>query len=188
MEKPGAPDGRLAGFEPVSRRRLLKWGLGAGGAILMGGGVGLWRLRGTAPHVAGLRSLTDHEYRTMAALASTILPRGGAFALGADDFDLARTFDGFLADEPAENIRDLKRALFLVEYGPVVFERRLVTFSNLDPDARHRHWDLWEQGTSALRRQAATAFRKFLMLVFYDHPEVWPAVGYGGGPAEGSVP
>ena len=31
-----------------------------------------------------------------------------------------------------------------------------------------------------LQRQAATAFRKFLSLVFFDTPEVWPHIGYPG--------
>lgn len=173
-----------AGFGVVSRRRVLGWSLGAGGVLLMGGGLGLWRLRGTAPPVPGLRTLSDHEYRTMKALAGTIVPPGGPFPQGADDFDLARAFDVYLADEPEQNVRDLKRALFLVEYGPVLFERRLATFSNLDPAARRAHWDGWEASQSATRRQVAFAFRKFVTFVFFAQPAVGPLLGYEGVASE----
>lgn len=117
----------------------------------------------------------------MANIARAQLPSGvGPFAVGADDFDIARTFDGFLADEGPDNINDLRTALTLVEYGPVLFERRARTFSNLDAAAREAHWRGWVESDLALRRQIATAFRKFTLLVGFDRPEVWPAIGYAG--------
>lgn len=156
----------------MSRRRLLKLGLGAGGALLMGGG-GLLALRGSAPFVDGLRILTAHEYRTMARLAEVVVPGGGGL-------DFARTFDGFLADEPPWNIDDLKRALFLLEFGPVVFDRRLTTFSNLAPAERLAHFRAWAVAPTELRRVVANAFRRFLLLVFYDQPAQWAQIGYEG--------
>ncbi len=170
----------LEGFKVLSRRRLLAYSLSAGGALLMGGAGGLWALRGRAPKVDGLRLLTGHEYRTVEALALAAFPRGGPFEAGAEDFELARMFDGFLADEPEWNRTDLRRALFLLEYGPVLFERRLATFSNLSPEERLAHFQAWATSSSLLRRQVAAAFRKFLALVFYDRKAVWPGIGYNG--------
>lgn len=171
--------GALDGFAVLSRRRLLKVGLGAGG-LVAASGLGLWGLRGAAPAVEGLRVLTAHEYRTLAKLAEAVLPDGEVFAEGASIVDLARAFDGFLADEPQWNIDDLKRALFLLELGPVVFERRLATFSNLSADERRAHFERWASASSDTRRQVAVAFRRFLFLVFYDQPAVWPRLGYDG--------
>ena len=56
--------GRLDAFSVLSRRRLLKFGLGAGGAVVLGGG-GLCTLRGAAPAVDGLRTLSAREDRTL---------------------------------------------------------------------------------------------------------------------------
>lgn len=168
-----------SGFSLFTRRRLLKFSLTAGGALLLGGG-GLLALRGRAPAVAGLSCLSPHEYRTLSSLAEAILPRGGAFELGAADFDLARLFDGFLSTEPPWNVDDLKAALALLEFGPVVFDRRLTTFSNLSAPERLAHFEAWSSGDSELRRQAATAFRHFLFMVFYDQPKVWKHIGYDG--------
>ncbi|MCC7383479.1 MAG: hypothetical protein IT384_16695 [Deltaproteobacteria bacterium] len=163
----------------LSRRRLLKLALG-GGLVLAGAGAAVRSLLGPTPVAAGLRSLTPREHRTLAALARTHLPRGGAFEAGAEDFDLATAFDGFLENEAPENVRDLKRALLLVELGPLLFDHRWVTFSRLEDRERLTHWQAWIASDRLLRRQVSLAFRKFMALVFFDRPEVWPHIGYGG--------
>ncbi len=176
MPRVGATDD----FRVLSRRRWLKWALGGGGALLMGGGGGLFALRGRAADVPGLKVLSPHEYRTMAALAQALLPRGGPFEAGGEDVDLARQFDGYLADEPKWGQDDAKSALFLLEFGPVFFERRLSTFSHLSPAERLTHYEAWARSGTLLRRQVALGFRKFFSLVFYDSPSVWSALAYEG--------
>lgn len=171
--------GALDGFAPVSRRRFLRGALAVGGAFLAFGG-GLLALRGHAPSVDGLACLSDHEYQTLARLAGALFPPGGAFAVGADRIDLARAFDAYLADEPEDNVRDLRRALTWFEYGPVLYERRGSTFSRLSEADRLAHFEDWASSDDPLRRQVALAFRKFMCLVFYDAPEVWPSIGYDG--------
>jgi hypothetical protein len=161
-----------APFAFLRRRTLLKLGV-AGLVAAGGGGAGLYALRGSAPAVDGLRILTAHQFRTLTSIASVQVPDADAQALG-------RVFDAFVADEPKENQRDLATALGLVEYGPVFFERRLTTFSNLDADARLAHWSGWTTSDLALRRQVAAAFRKFLMLVTFDTPQAWADIGYPG--------
>jgi len=169
----------LDGFSAISRRRFLHTALAASGVLLAGGG-GLLALRGSAPSVTGLARLSDHQYRTLAQLALALFPPGGAFAFGADRVDLARAFDTFLRDEPEHNVRDLTRALTWLEYGPVLYDHRLTTFSHLTEDERLAHFESWAASDDLLRRQVAVAFRKFMSLVFYDTPEVWPSIGYEG--------
>lgn len=172
--------GALEGFEPVSRRRFLRGALAIGGLVLAAGGGGLLALRGSAPSIDGLVCLSDHEYRTLARLAVALFPPGGAFAIGADRIDLARAFDAFLADEPESNVRDLRHALTWLEFGPVLYERRAATFSQLSEGDRLAHFEGWAASGDLLRRQVALALRKFMNLVFYDSPEVWPSIGYDG--------
>ena len=166
-------------FAFLSRRRFLRIGLG--GAALLGAGVGgLASLRGCAPSAGGLRILSAHEYRTLSHLARACFPAGGPFAQGADDLDLARAFDGFLADEPKANQGDLRTALQLVEFGPLIFDRRATTFSNLPVEEQLAHWQTWALSDSLLRRKVAVAFRRFLAMVFFGQPALWAHIGYPG--------
>ncbi len=163
----------------VTRRRVLQLGLGAGALALLGGGGLLW-LRGAAPAIHDLKCLSPQQFRTLAAMARTHIPAGGPFAIGADEAELARAFDRYLADEPPGHVRDVKRALHLVEFGPILFDRRLTTFSHLPPADQRQHWLAWGQSDLLLRRQVWWGFAKFFGLVFYDRPEVWPHIGYPG--------
>lgn len=162
-----------------TRRRFMQAGLGVVALLLAGGG-GLVGLRGRAPFVEGLRVLDGQEFRTLSAVARTHLPSGGPIAPGADQLELARKFDRYLADEPPDVQRDVKRALVLLEFGPVLFERRLVTFSNLPPAEQLAHWKRWLVSTSVVRRQISSTLKKFLSMVFYDSPAVWPGIHYPG--------
>jgi hypothetical protein len=170
--------GGLFGF--VSRRRFLTVGLVAGGAALGIGGGGLLALRGRAPSIDGLRMLDDHEYRTLQSLVEVMLPRTDAIPIDVGTMDLPRAFDAFLADEPHHNVSDLRKALVLVEFGPLVFDKKLTTFSRLDPVERSAHWESWGASDDLLRRQISIAMRKFFNLVFFDREEVWPHIGYPG--------
>lgn len=167
-------------FSFLSRRRFLKAGLVAGGAILGIGGGGLLALRGRAPSVKGLQVLDAHEYRTLRSLVEVMLPKTDAIPIDPDSMDLPRAFDAFLADEPKHNVEDLQKALVLVEFGPLVFDGRLTTFSRLAPAERADHWSQWAVSDNLLRRQVSIAMRKFLNLVYFDHEEVWPYIGYPG--------
>ncbi len=183
MSRQGADSKEVSGsqgpFSFVTRRRVL--GLGLGGVALTLGGFGAlnW-LRGSAPSVPGLRCLSPHAFQTLQHMARTHLPAGGVFAMDADSAALAQAFDTYLADEPPEHQEEIARALDLVEFGPLLFDHRWVTFSHLEPDAQLQHWLAWAQSDTQLRRQIWWGFARFFGLVFYDQPQVWAAIGYGG--------
>jgi len=181
MSTPSPPESSRDGlFSFLSRRRFLKASLVAGGAILGVGGGGLLLLRGRASEVEGLRVLDAHAYKTLQSLVEIMLPRTEAIPLDPAPMDLPRAFDGFLADEPEHNVKDLEKALVLIEFGPLAFDKKLTTFSRLDPEARSVHWNEWAVSDDLLRRQVSIAMRKFFNLVYFDRPEVWPYIGYPG--------
>ncbi len=176
----GEQNAREGLFGFLSRRKFLKASLVAGGALLGVGGGGLLLLRGRAPEVNGLRALDAHEYQTLKSLVEIMFPRTDAIPVGAESMDLPRAFDEFLTGEPEHNVNDLKKALVLIEFGPLVFDGRISTFSRLDPEARLAHWEAWATSESLLRRQVSVAMRKFFNLVFFDQEAVWPFIGYPG--------
>ena len=179
-EQPKADTSSDGLFSFLSRRRFLKASLVAGGAILGVGGAGLLALRGSAPSVGGLRILDDHEYRTLRSLVEVMLPKTEAIPIDPAPMDLPRAFDAFLANEPPHNVSDLQKALVLIEFGPLAFDRRLTTFSKLPVEERARHWETWAVSDSLVQRQVSVAMRKFFNLVFFDQEAVWPYIGYPG--------
>lgn len=167
-------------FAFLSRRRLLRAGLGCGGALLAGaGGAWYWALGG-APAVEGLERLSAHHHRTLRQLTRVMFPATAYPGLDLDALDLPGAFDAFLAGEPEQNVSDLRSALTLLELGPVVFDHRATTFSRLPVEEAEATFRDWMTGDDLLRRQASLAFRKFMNLVFHDRPEVWPRIGYPG--------
>jgi len=167
-------------FSFLSRRRFLKVSLVAGGAVLGVGGGGLLALRGSAPKVQGLRVLDAHEYRTLQSMVEVMLPKTDVIPIDSGSMDLPRAFDDFLANEPEYNVKDLQKALVLVEFGPLVFDKKITTFSRLEVDERTEHWNGWSVSDNLLRRQVSVAMRKFFNLVYFDREEVWPYIGYPG--------
>jgi hypothetical protein len=109
-----------------------------------------------------------------------MLPKTQAIPIDVAPMDLPRAFDAFLADEPEQNVKDLQKALVLIEFGPLAFEKRLTTFSRLDVSERTAHWNEWSLSDNLLRRQVSIAMRKFFNLVYFDREEVWPYIGYPG--------
>lgn len=162
-----------------TRRTFLQAGIATAGGVALAGG-GLAALRGRADPVEGLRVLSPHHFRTLALLAAALFPRVDPFGGGATGELLARRFDAFLADEPPWNQGDLRDALTLLEYGPVFFDGHVRTFSHLGEPARLACFQSWRASPHATLRQASTALHRFLTVVYYDDPAVWPAIGYEG--------
>src|SRR5690606_7548668 len=100
----------------------------------------------------------------------------GPFDVGADDLRLVDALDAFLDGEPAEVVKELKLALALVEYGPLLFDGRLTTFSRLGLDEQTRHWSSWATSSLLLRRKVSVGFRKIFSVVFFDDERVWPHI------------
>jgi hypothetical protein len=109
-----------------------------------------------------------------------MLPATDEIPIDAASMDLPRAFDAFLAGEPEHNVKDLRKALVLVEFGPLLFDKKITTFSRLPVDERTEHWNSWGTSDRLLQRQVSIAMRKFFNLVYFDHEKVWPYIGYPG--------
>ena len=188
-----AVEGRAGAFARLTRRRAFKLLIAAPGGLFALGGAGALWLRGCPPDVSGLDVIGDRAARTLEALAELLFPPVPGFDPGLAPGDLARAFDHFLAGEPEENVTGSRRALLLLEAGPLIYDHGATPFSRLGVSARQAHFESWMASDELLRRIVATAFRRFLSIVVYDRPEVWPYLGYRGTlrhpvPGGGGVP
>jgi hypothetical protein len=164
----------------VSRRSLLRGGLGAAGLLLLGGSAAwLWR-----PGLAGGR-LTTTGRAVFLAVAEAVLegclptePAARARALNAH----ARHLDETLAALPAAVRSELGLLLGLLS---VAAGRRWLTglqvdWTEADVPAVQAALDRMRADDDPLRLQAYHALRDLNNAAFFAQPEQWSLLGYPG--------
>lgn len=132
-----------------------------------------------------LTTFTAEEYKAFTAIADTFLPRGGAFATGATDVDVARRADRIFATWDADVLTGLRGAIAFVEKQVPAMVGASTPFSNLDAETRGRIFAamLAAKGVPA---QIYSAM-KFTTCTFFVTSEIaWPAIGYPGPMLEGN--
>lgn len=165
----------------LSRRLFLRRSLHAVSALAVVPGLTL----GCAP-VAGVRAPDDLRVLDAAAwtmlgvVADTLIPRGGAFEVGAIDVDLATRADAFLAGESDAVLRGLSAALLVVEWGSPLLSGRVARFSELGGDARHACIEALLHSRVGLLREVYAGLKQLCFFTFYAIDATWPAVGYDG--------
>ena len=114
------------------------------------------------------------------AVLDALVPRGGAFPIGAADTDLDETLARYFVRLHPFGPAGLRVLLRAIEYGTAVFERTR-PFSRLDPAARERALAAWETSRLGLRRQLVASVKLLGLLHFYERPETWPGISYDDG-------
>jgi len=165
----------------LSRRVFLRRSLHAGGALALLPGLAVGCAPGDVARApTDLRVLDPGEWALLDVVADTLIPRGGAFELGARDVDLARRIDTFLVDESAGVLRGLSAALLLVEWGSPLVSGRVARFSRLGPDERAACIDALCHSRIGVLREVYAGLKQLCCFTFYAIDAVWPAVGYDG--------
>ncbi|MBK7976882.1 MAG: hypothetical protein IPK07_27695 [Deltaproteobacteria bacterium] len=167
----------------ITRRRLLRWGVG--GTLLLGVGSLVWRAR-RAPlaepaWAAGpWKVLSRVEAVIVAAVAARLLDPGDAENAAAPDLlAVTRFFDRFLHLAHPEVRRDLRALLGAFDgVGPlsVGLPGRFV---NLPLDEQARVLVRWERGPHPMR-MGFTALKQLSFMAHYGRDATWPALGYDG--------
>jgi hypothetical protein len=109
------------------------------------------------------------------AVIAAIRPRGHGFDQPLDEHVLAE-IEGFLPYLPATLRIGLPLGLYLVEYGPPLFTRRLTRFTTMAPDEGGRYLAHW-QDAGGLRGALLLGLRTLVFLSFYQHPTVLAHLG-----------
>jgi len=116
----------------------------------------------------------------LADVLDALVPRGGAFPIGAADTDVDAALARYFASLHALGPVGLRLLLRAIEYGAVVFERTR-PFSELDAAGRERALAAWESSRLGPRRQLIASLKLLALMHFYERPDVWPAIGYDDG-------
>ena len=159
----------------INRRGFLKRGLAGtlalGGAGLLPAGCAKYP---AAP--AGLLVLNAKEYAIVNAAAAVYTGTDP----GSEGLDVAGFFDGLLSRQPEWIQKQLKQALALFEFGPVLFAFTPKSFTSLDPDARIAYVDGWARSAIAFRRTVHWTLRQICLSAFYLQSGAWKAIHYDG--------
>jgi hypothetical protein len=130
----------------------------------------------------GVVGLADERHAArdgarLRAVLEALVPRGGAFPLGAADTDLDAVLARYFASLHPLGPLGLRLLLLALEYGGVVFERT-GPFSRLPPEAREAALASWEHSRLGLRRQLLASLKLLAMMHFYERPDAARAVGW----------
>ncbi len=137
-------------------------------------------IRSTICHMPELRFLTPAEFEVLRAVADAMVPRGGAFALGAEDVGVAEAIDGLLHYFPADLRVGFRRVLWFVRISPLL-SLKFTTFTGMSPEERTAYLRGWEESRFYPRRIVITMIKLLVTMVFYADPRVEKILGYSTG-------
>jgi hypothetical protein len=123
------------------------------------------------------RPLSRIRRRILRAAIAAMRPRGHGFDQPIDE-DVLRDVECSLGHLPAKLRVRLGRGLYLMEYGPPVFVRRMRRFSRMTPDEARLYLASWEH-IRGLRGDLFYRVRTLVFMSFYQHPDVLAALEIG---------
>lgn len=127
-----------------------------------------------------LRFLKKTEYEIVRALTEAMIPRGGAFDLGAPDVGVADKVDELLHYFPPDfrfGFRMLMRGIQLSS----LFSLRFTRFTRMTLEDRVSFLETMEESWFYPRRAIIVALKALVCLVFYSDPKVEAILGYSIG-------
>ena len=133
----------------------------------------------SAPVPADLHVFTSGEYEILSAVADTLVPRGGAFPLGASDVGLAARIDLFLARQDPAIVKGLRGALLILEYGGGAMAGRIGRFSRMGAEGRAAVFSALPH-RFGIARQIYVGLKQLCLFLFYSVDESWALIGYDG--------
>lgn len=140
---------------------------------LAGGGAG------SALDLPELEFLRPGEFATLAALADSLIPQGGAFGLGARDVGLARRIDSYLPTLDPAVANGFRGALAYVESQAPALAGEPAPFSALGDRERENVLEAMLR-QPGLSRAVFIAMKYFCVVHFYTVDETWEFTGYDG--------
>ncbi|SIQ60307.1 gluconate 2-dehydrogenase subunit 3 family protein [Marinobacterium stanieri] len=174
--------GNKTNLPSATRRLFLRRSLLALGAIAAAPAMTTQAIAKTADSASALSSLSvlsQEEYRILTVVGDTVVPRGGAFNLGALDIDLATRIDSYLDPDDAPMLQGLRGALMFLEHKAPALAKMEGTFSAL-PAPQREGLLLALRDTGGDATAVYAALRGLCTFYFYTHEHAWPGVGYDG--------
>jgi len=134
---------------------------------------------GPAAAIPPPRFLTPEQYVALEAVTDTMIPRGGAFDLGARDVGLAARIDSHLPRLDPAVAQGIRGALVFVEQQAPLLAGKSAPFSGLSEAERAAVCDAMLQA-GGLPAGIFLAMKSFSLTYFYTLDATWKYTGYDG--------
>ncbi|RIL02037.1 MAG: hypothetical protein DCC71_16825 [Proteobacteria bacterium] len=163
----------------VTRRSFLA--LAGSGAAL----ASLASLRALPAAAAGANAATSaffapREREVLTQVVERMVDTGAPAAPPVRTTRTIDTIDALCAGLDPATTAPLPALLRLVEWGPVLFERRFARFTSLGAAGQDAALAGWMTSGLALRRMGFYALRNLALLGYWSQDETWPLIGYAG--------
>ncbi len=169
----------------LTRRTLLKAGIGFGVVAVAAGGGARW-LVSDRPSAPGRVALSAREAGVVQALAEAHFPPGNVLGVSAADVDVVDGADRYVASLLPEDRRLLRALLTAFDQWPRVSLSSTSTFSALPVDERVRELAAFEGSPRLERRLIASLLRTLVGMPFFEDERALAAVGHTEGCVLGS--
>lgn len=174
------PPGFLAGLEPLSRRRFLTAGVratAAAGVLLATPGRLLAAEAGAAKGLpAGIRNLTELEYRVFDKLRVVMLPTQKFDLPSSVEIPVMQNVDVWVGKLNQRTRTLLRVGAQTLEYGSLY---RFSRFSAMAPEKAARHVNNWQTG-NVLQRGVMSSLKMLVSLGYWQDTRTWPSLQYDG--------
>jgi hypothetical protein len=130
--------------------------------------------------------LSRRELAILAALADRVIVAADG-APTAREARTARRIDRELAFNDGTLVADVRAALTMIEYGPLL-DLHPHRFTGLDPAAQDAYLQACADSGWTLRRNAFGGLRFLCLFFYYTDDRTWRAVGYGGPMVDRKLP
>jgi hypothetical protein len=124
--------------------------------------------------------LNDDDADRLMAVVSRMVETGEPSAPHPREIGTLGAIQAVLELLDSELVDQLRVALRLVEYWPVLMEWRLRRFRSLSPEQQDESLEGWRTSRIEARRRVFYALRNLALLGYWSQDETWPLIGYGG--------
>ena len=122
-------------------------------------------------------NLSNWSRNILRALAEVVMPRDDKFKPDLVDYSV-EFIDRYVGYFPVHLRLAFPMGLLLLEFGPIIFQRRFTRFSKLPLDERAKHVEMWVESNMAARRDLIKGVKALVLVAFYSHPQVMDHIGY----------
>lgn len=134
----------------------------------------------TPGDTAGALVLTPHDAEILTAVVTRMVFTGTNDQPPVTETGAIETIDRALSQLEASVQSQLRWLLTAVQWGPLLFEFKLKTFTALSAEDQDRHLRDWATSRWQTRRLAFRALKNLSMLGYYSQDATWKAIHYDG--------